>query len=377
MEQTMKCPICGENMNLKEVLRNKRNTSNVVQDYNTDKRDDLGFYVCPVCDHGRINDVLDEGFYQDFSVALVGTDDEATNNYRASKYKPFVEKLAKLAPDTDSIFEIGSGCGYLLKAAMEKFSKVLGVEPSEKEYEVSTEIAKGCMVINDFFMPSLNLERGYSAFVATMVFEHLPDPKESMLYSYEILKNGGVGLIQVPNGQRTVNQGVYYEVYSQHLHYFTPLSLAKLAVESGFDILSLEEDPHRNYLEMYVKKNEENHVTYSEKEESERRYFADVIEKYRNISIWGASYVARTCLDLISAERIRHFFDMSDVKAGKYISGFSKIIEIPDAEKVNENELIIVFANEYIQDILKVMDRFGYKGKVLCYDDECSIKFFR
>lgn len=193
MEDQMKCPICESGMVLKEILKDKRNTSNVVSDYFIDKRDDLKFYCCPVCGHGRINDILEDGFYQDFSVALVGTDDEAANNYRASKYKPFIERLAKLAPDTDSILEIGSGCGYLLKAAKERFTKVLGVEPSETEYKVSKEIAPNCEIRNEFFTPSLKLEKNFSAFVATMVFEHLPDVRESMQYSFDVLKNGGGG----------------------------------------------------------------------------------------------------------------------------------------------------------------------------------------
>lgn len=377
MEDRMLCPICGNEMMMKEVLKNKRNTSNVVDDYKIDKRTDLKFYCCPVCGHGSINNVLDDGFYQDFSVALVGTDDETINNYRASKYKPFIERLVQLAPDTDSIFEIGSGCGYLLKAAREKFNHVLGIEPSKKEYAVSKDIAPNCEVINNFFAPSLEIEGEYSAFVSTMAFEHIPNVRESMQYAFDLLKYGGVGLIQVPNGQRTANQGVYYEVYPQHLHYFTPLSLAKLATECRFDILSIEEDVHRNYLEIYVRKNTDNRVTFAAKEDVERKYFENLFNEYRKVSIWGASYVARTALDFIDAYDILYFFDMSDIKAGNYISGFSKRIVVPDSSTVNENDLIIVFANEYIQDILKVMDKFAYKGAVLCYDDECGLKFYR
>lgn len=187
------CPVCKARMDQKEVFRDKLNTSNVVDDYQFMKRSDFVFYQCPVCGHGVIQDVLDQGFYTDFSVALVGADDKAASNYRAAKYRPFVQKLAELAVDTDRIVEIGSGCGYLLKAAKEKFTQVLGVEPSGRECAVSRDIAPDCEIINDYFSPSLCLEKNVSAFAATMVFEHLPNIKEAMSYSFEFLKNGGGG----------------------------------------------------------------------------------------------------------------------------------------------------------------------------------------
>lgn len=205
-----KCPVCGTEMKSIEILKNKLNTANVVEDWSIKvNRADLDIYKCPVCEHGAIDNFLDKEFYTDFSVALGGDiDNVAAINQRSKQFGPMIQFMSDNAPDTESLLEIGSGCGYLLNAAKNKFTKILGVEPSKVEYEISKQVASGCEVINDFFSSALNIKNRFSAFIATMVFEHIPDIGDAIRYAYDVLKDDGIGFITVPNGQRAFRGGV-------------------------------------------------------------------------------------------------------------------------------------------------------------------------
>lgn len=366
-----KCPVCGETMRKVETLARKLNTANVVDDCAVKvNRADLTVYKCPACEHGAIDDFLDEEFYADFSVALGGdVNDEAAVNQRSRQFDSMIGFMAERSPDTDSFLEIGSGCGYLLKAAKRRFSYVLGIEPSKTEYEVSTKIAPECNIINDFFYSGLGIKDKFSAFMATMVFEHIPNVVDAIRYAYELLVEGGVGFITVPNGQRSFSGGCYFDIYPQHLHYFSVLSLAKLALNAGFEIVFVRESDARDYLEMMVRKGKRQHTDkFNERLSYDKRKFQEMLLPYQNISIWGASYAARSCVEFLDSQSIKHFFDVSGVKIGKYIAGFQKEIEKPDKDSVNENDLIVIMANEYTKDILASLRTFGYKGKAIGFD---------
>lgn len=250
-----KCPVCGAEMKEVEILTGKLNTANVVRD-SAEKvnRADLTLYKCPECEHGAIDNFLSDEFYTDFSVALGDIDNEAAVNQRSKQFDPIIDFMVQNSPNTDSILEIGSGCGYLLRAAKRKYINILGVEPSKIEYDISVNVAPDVKIINDFFSPELGLKGKFSAFVATMVFEHIPDVAAVMKYAYDLLINDGVGFITVPNGQRTFSGGCYYDIYPQHLHYFSIISLAKLAAGAGFEIVFVRESENKDYLEMLVKK---------------------------------------------------------------------------------------------------------------------------
>lgn len=205
-----KCPVCCCEMKPVHKMKGKLNTANVVNSLN-DKvnRADLILYQCPSCSHGAIDNFLDDEFYTDFSVALGGNIvDDAAINQRSLLFEPMIEFIANNSPNTDSILEIGSGCGYLLKSAKNKYSKVVGVEPSKTEYDVSVKVAADCEIRNGFFSSSLGLKEKFSAFIATMVFEHIPDIRDAMKYAYSLLIDKGVGFVTVPNGQRMFMGGV-------------------------------------------------------------------------------------------------------------------------------------------------------------------------
>jgi len=355
-----------------EELENKTNVPNILKRYEQVSKCTIPFYHCENCGHGYIENILSDNFYEEFTVALDDKSDGFRDNIRNIGFNRIIDRLLEISHnDNDSILEIGAGRGYLLKQASKRYKYAFGVEPSKVEAAFAQSLGLNIMI--DFFGKHNNIERKFSAFVSTMVFEHLPDPKEAITYAYELLKDGGSGVIQVPNAQRTVVNKVYFDVYPQHLHYYTPLSLAKLVTDAGFEILSLEETSERNYLEVYIRKPLRK-TSFKQKEMLDRNFFDANTKEYQCVGLWGASYAARSCIYLLEQTNIKHFFDVSDSKIGGYINDCGVEIEYPEIDKVCGCDLLIITANEYTNEIVtSLKNKYHYVGDIIYFDDTCNL----
>lgn len=368
----MKCVICGCEMRKVESLK-KTNTPNIMKEYVKDvEQVAVSFYRCEFCGHGMIDDILSTDFYEEFTVAIDDNNQENRKNERTSGVDRIVNRLLEINNgEKESILEIGSGRGFLLNRAMDFFDYGLGVEPSRVEAEAAK--ALGLNILVDYFEPRLKIDRKFSSFVSTMVFEHLPNPKEAVVYAYELLKDGGSGLIQVPNAQRSYINKVYFDVYPQHLHYYTPLSLTKLLHDAGFEIVSVCETSYKNYIEAYVKK--PIHVdSFKNKMVKDEQFFQSNLNGLKEIGLWGGSYAARSCIYLLNRYRIRHIFDISSSKIGGYINDCNICIEYPHKDVVCSCDCIVVLANEYTKEIVNTLHDYRYTGKIIVFDDECNLK---
>lgn len=366
----MKCPICNNAMFERECLKEKTNTPNILKESGRNINGiSLQFYQCPVCLHGAIENILSKDFYEEFTVATDNKNNLSDTNIRNIQFETFLEKLSKIGKSRDSLLEIGSGCGYLLKTATSYYKTVVGVEPSKREAEVAKKM--GLTIICDYFTPEINFERQFSAFISTMVFEHLPNPKVAIKHIYDNLEYNGVGMIQVPNGQRASSNSIYFDIYPQHLHYYTPLSLCKLATDAGFDILSLEETKNRNYIEIYIKKAEKKYK-FCEKAENDKKYIQNKIEEHSITAVWGASYAARSYLRFLP--EVQYIFDVSASKVGGFIVGSSVKISYPEKELVEGCDLILIMANEYTEEIERtICDNYNYTGEIVYFDEENNL----
>lgn len=372
-EQRMNCPICNHKMNVEEILKGKTNTPNILQQYVEDvAKYDIPLYHCPNCGHGYIENLLADDFYDAFTVAMDDKTEEHRMDTRNVGFDRIITRLLEInRADNESILEIGSGRGYLLKRASEHYQYALGVEPSKVEARVAQQL--GLNIIVDYFEDKNAIDCKFSSFISTMVFEHLPDPKASISYAFKLLKEGGSGIIQVPNAQRTFMNKIYFDVYPQHLHYYTPLSLAKLTFDAGFEVISLQETSERNYLEVCVRKPMSRN-SFEDKLKADQTFFEEYLPQFKTIALWGASYAARSCIYLLNDFHIAHFFDVSNSKIGGYINDCNTIIEYPNQKKVDECDLIIITANEYTTEIMNSLKiKYHYHGTVIYFDESCQL----
>jgi len=116
------------------------------------------------------------------------------------------------------VFDVGAAAGFFMKVAMERGWKAHGNEISVKAIEWAKE-QYGIDIEYGFF-EDLELEKNaYDAVVMWNILEHTYNPKETLLASRAILKEGGLIYIRIPNKKTTEALNKFYE--KLHLYEFT------------------------------------------------------------------------------------------------------------------------------------------------------------
>jgi 2-polyprenyl-3-methyl-5-hydroxy-6-metoxy-1,4-benzoquinol methylase len=169
-----------------------------------------------------------------------------------------VELCADLAVPTASLLEVGAGFGTFCEEVDSRkvFDRVVALEPTP---ELSTSCrSRGLETIALSFESFVAQNRGdrFSVVANFEVIEHLFSPREFLREVFSILADGGLLFLTCPNGQgfdiqllATVSESVDHE----HLNYFSPQSLSRLLVESGFEVV-LARTPGRLDAELVRKK---------------------------------------------------------------------------------------------------------------------------
>jgi SAM-dependent methyltransferase len=274
-----------------------------------------------------------------------------------------------------SFIDVGCGDGSFLAHAAALFDEVIGVEPSRPYFELSKK--RGLNVINEYLTEELSFAHQFDAFASRQVFEHLTQPTRILSILSTLVKEEAVGLIEVPNAQKMLGENRYFDLFSDHINYFTPSSLCHLAGTTGFDVISIRECFNRDYLEMYIRKKRKS-VSLEAKRESDFIFLKNAVAGYHRISAWGAGSKAQAIMTALGGDLgLAYLFDTDVSKHGKYVINSMARITSPTREKVRDNDLIIIFGVSYQDEIISLLiNEYGYSGDILCLEGEkpCIVK---
>lgn len=231
-------------------------------------------------------------------------------------------------------------------------------------------------IINSYFSRELNLEKEFSAFVSTQVFEHITVIREALEYAYDLLESGGVGLIEVPNGQKMYYEQSYYDVFTDHVNYFTPMSLCTLANQYGFEIISVSEEFNRNHMSLFLRKPYKELRQMTDVISDDADKLNEILGGYRRVSVWGAGAKARSFVQLIKDKTIvKHYWDINRLTWNQYLDGLYVPITEPNADEINDSDVILIFAAAFTDEIIYMLKtNYGYHGDVVRFDGEIALE---
>ena len=204
-----------------------------------------------------------------------------------------------------------------------------------------------------------------------MVFEHLEAPLEVLKAAFVALEEGGVGLINVPNGQLIMQKNYYHQIISEHLNYYTPFSLAALAHKAGFDIVQIDSVDSLCEIDMYVSKPKKKKSMTKVKSEHKEK-LNELLSGKDHITVWGAGPKAAEYSELlITGLAICHLIDSDINKVGKYIGGISKPVESVTEDILKKSDAVVIFASAYNESILEQLKSvFHYDGTVIYFEED-------
>lgn len=275
--------------------------------------------------------------------------------------------MVQLTSDNEKLLDIGCGQGTLMELALGMFDDAVGVEPSKAECAMAEE--RGLKVFNSYFDSTFPYS-DFSAFIMTQVLEHISDPKSLLNAAYDILKDNGIGYIDVPNGYNIYINNRFYDVYSEHLNYWSLNAITRLATDCGFYVISAEEVHGANHIAVYVKKVKRKGNFAGAFDETAHK-LDKIFAEYDKVSVYGAGIKGRSFIKLFFKQRnLLHLFDGNPDLSGAYVANCAIPIEKPNEESVNDSEVIILTAIEYKEEIIQnLKEKFRYNGEIILIDE--------
>ena len=326
---------------------------------------EIEMYQCPNCNHYQIEYDNAKDYYDDY-IMLPHADSISLFRERQ------INQLHSINPNVKSFIEIGCGDGGFLEHAKKFYNRVVGNEPSKVYNKLTTD--RGFECISSYITKDFEVTETFDSFCAKQVFEHLPNPKETLSKIYEMLNNNGTGFIEIPNGSKTIYNQRYYDIFTDHVNYFTPTSLSKLAEECGFVVVKIEETFGGDYLECYVKK-EVNERNIEQKRNNDLSFIKENAKKYNNIGAFGAGAKGFSILTALDKKLpLKFIFDDDPHKQGRYLPNTNTPVTQPNIRDIENLDLIIIFAASYQDEIINNLKiKYNFSGSVICLQNNTTL----
>ncbi len=334
----------------------------------------------PATQHTAIANFQPPSYYEDYLM---------TNSYSAVMQRLQESQMAKLARLHDggeglrSFVEIGCGDGSFLKHAARHASRVVGIEPSRRFAEEAKRAGFEVIVGYVGSRQALTPEK-FDGFASRQVFEHLPDPADVLRGIRLMLRPGAVGLIEVPNGQRSLRRRRFYDFFPDHVNYYSVNSLVALASATGFSVVECGEAFGGDYLELWLRHEPAQDAWFADIAERRRQVCTQLAAKIRaladageRIAVWGCGAKTLSILPACGrefAQRLVAAIDSDPHKHGRYLPNTAVPVVSPEQGADFRPTVVLVLALSYREEIAAAARQILPSCRlILTIDDEGTI----
>lgn len=155
------------------------------------------------------------------------------------EYAAWVKGKFSLA---DLVVEIGSNDGYLINQLKTETNKTFGIDPSHRMCDIArangVDTRQG--LFNSKMGEELGAEKQADVIIANNVFNHANDPVDFARGAYNLLKDNGVFIFELPYWGDMMASGRFPDmVYHEHISYFTVTSAYHLLKAADMRILEV------------------------------------------------------------------------------------------------------------------------------------------
>jgi 2-polyprenyl-3-methyl-5-hydroxy-6-metoxy-1,4-benzoquinol methylase len=141
------------------------------------------------------------------------------------------------------LLDVGSGMGYFVQAALEQGWNAQGVEISEQA--VALQKDQGLPVFCSDY-ESFEPGKLYDVITLWALLEHVADPKGMLEKTYDLLKPGGIAVIETGDisSRNASRDGKHWRMFfiAGHLYFFSDHCLDQVLKEIGFTVVGTQLD---------------------------------------------------------------------------------------------------------------------------------------
>lgn len=291
------------------------------------------------------------------------------------------------------VVELASNDGYLLKNYVERGIPVLGIDPADGPVKAAEKI--GVPTLNTFFTLEIAQKlraQGSCADIihANNVLAHVADTNGFVEGIFQILKDDGVAVIEVPYLKELIEHCEFDTMYHEHLCYFSVTSLDKLFRRHNLYLNELKKlSIHGGSLRLFVGKkedvrnsvkeiikNEKNHrmdqfdyyEKFSTKVEELKKATKNLLQSLKKegakIAAYGAAAKGSTLINYmeIGKDLVSFVVDRNTYKHGKYMPGMHIPICDPADLLRAMPDYVLILAWNFADEILEQQKEYRKNG---------------
>ncbi|MFA5095787.1 MAG: methyltransferase domain-containing protein [Candidatus Omnitrophota bacterium] len=361
-----KCRVCGGAIFKKPLLRYVKmpRSAQYLPDARSLKKDrgiSLDVCQCEACGLVQLKNPP-VPYYREV-IRAVGVSREM----RAFRKKQFAEFVKKYSLKNKKVVEIGCGRGDYLALMRQAGTDAYGLEYSLES--VRHCLKNGLKASRGFIRTGGSagpIQAPFDAFFMLSFLEHLPDPNAALRGIHKHLREGGSGLVEVPNFDMILRDKLFSEFIPDHLLYFTGQTLRTALELNGFAVIEMNEVWHDYIISAVVRKRPRTDLSGFRQQQA---MIKGEIERYirrfkeKRVAVWGAGHQALALLSLANLSgKIKYVVDSAGFKQGKFTPATHIRILSPEALKQDPVDAVIVMAASYSDEVARIIHkRFGRK----------------
>lgn len=348
-----KCLVCGkmlyespilEFQNLPRSAQYMPDESNVAYDFGIE----LKIMQCSGCGLVQIDEEPVEYYKEVIRASSISSE---MNDFRLKQFRDFINEFDL---NNKKLVEFACGKGEYLSILAKLSLNAYGIEYRNESVEECKSMG---LNVEKGFVDSQTkmLEGPFDGFICLNFLEHQPDPNSFLKGIYNNLSEDSYGIIEVPNFDMMIKEGLFSEFVLDHLTYFTKQTLSYLLNQNGFDVIRFEDSWDQYVLTSIVKKR--NKIDLSDFKVKQDRLITDLqnhASKYNKdkVVVWGAGHQALTLLALAEMQDyVAYVVDSAEFKQGKYTHVTHLNIKSPKVLEYDDIDTVIVMAGGYSDEI--------------------------
>lgn len=352
------CRVCGNLLPPEAILRfdNMPKAAQLMPDQSNVHNDvgmTLEIFQCTDC--GLVQTIGEPVHYYK-EVIRASAFSAEMGEFRKQQFSRFIDHYALMGK---RFLEVGCGRGEYLKIFAQ-----CGVQAFGTEYgsAVASECRMAGLDVEEVYIDSadIRLAKGpFDGFASLNFMEHWPDPKAVLSGIRANLAEDAIGLVEVPNFEMMLREGLFTEFIADHVFYFDRDTFETTLRLNGFEVLSCESIWYDYILSAVVRKRRTVDVRgFAHKQATVKAQIDSFIARHSDegVAVWGAGHQALATMALLNlSSGIKYVVDSAPFKQGKFTPATHLPICSPLTLTQTPVGAIIVMAAAYSDEVVRTI----------------------